>query len=67
MRMLFLENVRSHQSWNVTSLAGNKPELVQDGEWYQVDNWAHLYVWHLVWNQSPGEGLNSLLFQSCPG
>jgi len=29
--------------------------------------WAHLHAQHHLWNQTPGEGLDSLLFRSCPG
>jgi len=29
--------------------------------------WGHLHAQHQFWNQTAGEGLDSLLFQSCPG
>jgi len=29
--------------------------------------WAHLHAQHWFCNQTPGEGLDSLLFWSCPG
>uniref|UniRef100_A0A8C2ZIJ1 Ig-like domain-containing protein n=1 Tax=Cyclopterus lumpus TaxID=8103 RepID=A0A8C2ZIJ1_CYCLU len=30
-------------------------------------SWAHLHAQHGLWNQAPGEGLDFVLFWSCPG
>jgi len=54
-------------TWNVTSLVGKEPELVREVERYQLDGWAHLHAQHRFWNQTLGEGLDSLLFWSFPG
>jgi len=30
-------------------------------------SWAHLHAQHWLWNQAAGQGLDSVLFWSCPG
>ncbi len=55
-------------TWNITSLVGKEPELVREVQAVQARyRWAHLYVQHWLWNQTPREGLDSLLFWSCLG
>lgn len=40
---------------------------MQEVEHFQTTyRWAHLHTQHWFWNQTPGEGLDSLLFLSCP-
>ena len=55
------------EMWNVTSLAGMEPELVREVERYQLDIVGLTSTQHWLWNQTPGEGLDSVLFRSCPG
>ena len=40
---------------------GKEPDLVREVEWYQLDI-ADLYTQHSLWDPTPEEGLDSLLF-----
>ena len=49
-------------TWNITSMEEKEPELVCELEWYNLTtSLARLHTQRELWNQTPGEGLNSLI------
>jgi len=53
-------------TWNVTSLVGKEPEWVCEVERYQLDIVGLTSTQCWLWNQTPGEGLDSLIIWCCP-